>query len=70
MCIRDSALFAQIKGIVVIGIFTFVCSFVVWSILKYTIGIRASEEQEYNGVDMSEFGLNAYPEFVENKMRS
>ena len=62
----DVALFAQIKGIVVIGAFTFLCSLAVWAVLKYTVGIRISEE-EYNGVDVSEFGLHAYPEFVERQ---
>jgi Amt family ammonium transporter len=39
-------------------------SFIVWGILKLTMGIRVSEEDEYNGVDFSECGLEAYPEFV------
>ena len=62
----DVALFAQIKGIVVIGTFTFLSSLAVWAILKYTVGIRVSEE-EYNGMDVSEFGLHSYPEFVETQ---
>ena len=63
----DVGLFAQIKGIVVIGAFTFLSSLAVWAVLKYTVGIRVSEEEEYNGVDVSEFGLHAYPEFVERQ---
>ena len=63
----DVALFAQIKGIVVIGAFTFFSSLVVWAALKYSVGIRVSEEEEYNGMDVSEFGLHAYPEFVERQ---
>ena len=63
----EVALFAQIKGIVVIGAFTFLSSLAVWAVLKYTVGIRVSEEEEYNGVDVSEFGLHAYPEFVERQ---
>jgi Amt family ammonium transporter len=63
----DVALFAQIKGIVVIGAFTFFSSLVVWAVLKYSVGIRVSEEEEYNGMDVSEFGLHAYPEFVERQ---
>jgi len=50
----------------VIGAFTFLCSLAVWAVLKYTVGIRISEE-EYNDVDVSEFGLHAYPEFVERQ---
>ncbi len=63
----DVVLFAQIKGIVVIGAFTFFSSLAVWGFLKYTVGIRVTEEDEYNGVDVSEFGLLAYPEFVERQ---
>ena len=63
----DVALFTQIKGVVLIGAFTFMSSFVVWAVLKYSVGIRVSDEEEYNGVDVSEFGLHAYPEFVERQ---
>ena len=63
----DVALFAQIKGIVVIGAFTFLSSLAVWAILKYTVGIQVSEEEEYNSMDVSEFGLHSYPEFVERQ---
>ena len=63
----DVALFAQIKGVVLIGAFTFMSSLVVWAVLKYSVGIRVSDEEEYNGVDVSEFGLHAYPEFVERQ---
>ena len=64
---QDVALFAQIKGIVVIGTFTFFSSLAVWAVLKFSVGIRISEEEEYNGIDVNEFGLQAYPEFVETK---
>ena len=63
----DVALFAQIKGIVLIGAFTFLSSLAVWAVLKFAVGIRVSEEEEYNGMDVSEFGLHAYPEFVERQ---
>ncbi|SLN18693.1 Ammonium transporter NrgA [Roseivivax jejudonensis] len=53
----------QIIGFVSIGIFVFVVSAVVWLILKATMGIRVSEEDEINGLDMSELGMEAYPEF-------
>ncbi len=39
-------------------------SLAVWAVLKFAVGIRVSEEEEYNGMDESEFGLHAYPEFV------
>jgi Amt family ammonium transporter len=54
---------AQILGIVSIGVFTFVVSAVVWFILKATMGIRVTAEDEINGLDMSELGMEAYPEF-------
>ena len=53
----------QIIGIVSIGAFTFICSGVVWMILKATIGIRVSEENEALGLDKAEIGVEAYPEF-------
>ena len=54
----------QIIGFAIIGIFVFVVSTVVWLILKATMGIRVSEEAEVNGLDVSELGMEAYPEFT------
>ncbi len=54
---------AQITGILAIGAFTFVISLVLWTLLKMATGIRVSEESEINGLDMSELGMEAYPEF-------
>jgi Amt family ammonium transporter len=54
----------QIVGIVAIGAFVFIVSFVVWMILKATMGIRVSEEDEIAGLDTSELGMEAYPEFI------
>lgn len=54
----------QIIGAATIFVWVFVTSFIVWSILKAVIGIRVSEEQEYEGVDKTECGIEAYPEFV------
>lgn len=59
----DVSLFAQIKGIVVIGAFVFISSFIVWKIIDMIIGIRVDEETEINGLDIHETGLEAYPEF-------
>ena len=59
----DSSFGTQLVGFVAIGGFTFVVSFVVWTILKGTVGIRVSEESEINGLDVSELGMEAYPEF-------
>ncbi|HCO60154.1 MAG TPA: ammonium transporter [Porticoccaceae bacterium] len=59
----DASFGAQILGIVVIFAWVFFTSLIVWFILKAVMGIRVSEEDEYEGVDMSECGLEAYPEF-------
>ncbi|WP_168015804.1 ammonium transporter [Halomonas salinarum] len=61
---NDGASFgAQIIGIVGIVAWVFLASLVVWLILKATMGVRVSEEEEYEGVDLAECGLEAYPEF-------
>ena len=60
----DASLTAQLLGIAVIFGWTFLTSLLVWFIIKKIIGIRVSEEEEYEGVDMSECGIEAYPEFV------
>ena len=59
----DASLVTQIIGIVAIGAFVLVTTGIVWTILKMTIGIRASEEEEFSGLDQAECGLEAYPEF-------
>ncbi len=59
----DGDFVAQIVGIASIGAFTFITSAIVWLILKATIGIRADEEEEAVGLDKSELGQEAYPEF-------
>ena len=59
----DASFGTQLYSIIVVGIFTFVVSGVVWFILKAIIGIRVSEEEEINGLDMAELGMEAYPEF-------
>ena len=53
----------QLIGIVSIGAFVVVASSIVWFILKATVGIRIDEEDEANGSDMAECGMEAYPEF-------
>ncbi len=53
----------QLISIVIVGVFVFVVSAIVWGILKATMGIRVSEEDEINGLDMAELGMEAYPEF-------
>ncbi len=58
-----SSFSGQIIGALTIFVWVFVTSLVVWLALKATIGVRVSEEEEYEGVDMAECGLEAYPEF-------
>jgi Amt family ammonium transporter len=60
----DASFGGQIVGLLTIFIWVFVASLIVWMILKVTMGIRVSEEEEYEGVDLSECGMEAYPEFV------
>ena len=60
----DATFGNQIYGAFVIFAWTFVASLVVWAILKAVMGIRVSDEEEYEGVDHSECGMEAYPEFT------
>ena len=60
----DASFGAQLLGMGAIFAWVFAASFVVWFILKKTVGIRVSEEEEYEGVDLGECGLEAYPEFT------
>ncbi len=60
----DATIGGQLFGIIAIGAFVFVISFVIWKILAMTMGIRVSEEEEVNGLDQSEVGVQAYPEFT------
>ena len=54
----------QVIAIGAIFAWVFGTSFIVWFALKATLGIRVSEEEEYNGMDIAECGLEAYPEFT------
>ena len=65
---NDGASFgAQLAGAATIFVWVFGTSFVVWMILKAIMGIRVSEEDEYEGVDLSECGMEAYPEFTQGR---
>ncbi|MDG4868455.1 ammonium transporter [Guyparkeria sp. 1SP6A2] len=62
---NDSAtLGGQLAGLALIGGFVFVASLIIWLILKAVMGLRISEEQEEEGVDSAECGMEAYPEFT------
>ena len=53
----------QVMSIIIVGVFVFVVSLVIWVILKGTMGIRVDEQAELDGLDISELGMEAYPEF-------
>ncbi len=59
-----SSFSGQLIGAATIFGWVFVTSLVVWSVLKATMGIRVSEEEEYEGLDIGECGMEAYPEFT------
>jgi len=60
----EATLGAQLLGLFSILFWVFTMSFIVWYVIKVTLGIRVDEEHEYEGVDLSECGLEAYPEFT------
>ncbi|GAA5315200.1 MAG: ammonium transporter [Candidatus Pelagadaptatus aseana] len=60
----DATFMGQLVGTLVIFVWTFVASLIVWGLLKMIMGIRVSEEEEYEGVDRAECGMEAYPEFT------
>ena len=65
----DTSYGTQLIGIAAYGAFVVVVSAIVWLILKYTIGIRVSEEEEAMGLDKAEIGVEAYPEFGTGSQR-
>jgi ammonium transporter, Amt family len=60
----EATLVGQLAGIGVIFAWVFGVSLLVWFVIKMIMGIRVGEEEEYNGVDLYECGLEAYPEFT------
>ncbi len=62
---NDGASFGgQIVGMLTILIWVFVASYITWIIIKMIMGVRVTEEEEYEGVDLTECGMEAYPEFT------
>lgn len=59
----DASFVTQAIGVASIGAFVIVASAITWLILKFTVGIRCSEEDEFRGLDVAEIGLEAYPDF-------
>ncbi|MBX2810055.1 MAG: ammonium transporter [Cellvibrionaceae bacterium] len=65
VCVTGGASVAgQVVGLLTIFTWVFVSSLIVWFIIKMVMGIRVSEEEEFEGVDLSECGMEAYPEFA------
>jgi Amt family ammonium transporter len=60
----DANFITQLIGLVSIFAFVFIASYIVWVILKSTMGIRVGEEEELSGMDQHDCGVDAYPEFV------
>jgi Amt family ammonium transporter len=65
----DANVVVQAIGVVGIGAFVFVSSFIVWGFLKLTIGLRPTLEEETDGLDKAEIGIEAYPEFGTGSQR-
>jgi Amt family ammonium transporter len=63
----DAALTGQLIGALTIFVWVFITSLVVWLAIKAIMGVRVSEEEEFEGVDLSECGLEAYPEFTSGR---
>ena len=63
----DATFMGQLVGLLTIFIWVFVTSLIVWGIIKAVMGLRVSEEIEYEGVDLAECGMEAYPEFLSAK---
>ena len=61
---ENSSFSGQLIGAATIFGWVFFSSLIVWGTLKAVMGIRVSEQEEYEGVDMAECGMEAYPEFV------
>jgi Amt family ammonium transporter len=64
----DVSMIAQLKAIVVVGVFTFSVSFVAVQVLNKLFPLRVGEEEEYEGLDISEIGVESYPDFVKSKI--
>lgn len=63
----EATFVGQLVGALTIFVWVFGTSLITWLIIKAIVGIRVSEEEEFEGVDISECGMEAYPEFVTAK---
>ncbi|MDC4204952.1 MAG: hypothetical protein MPW14_12025 [Candidatus Manganitrophus sp.] len=63
-------LISQLIGIAAVGAFTFVISYIIWVAIKATMGVRVSETEEMEGLDIGEHGNSAYPDFAVSMISS
>ncbi|MDO5642708.1 MAG: ammonium transporter [Paracoccus sp. (in: a-proteobacteria)] len=63
----DTSYVTQLLGVIAIGAFVFIASLIVWMVLRAGMGIRISQEAEITGMDISEMGMEAYPDFVQQR---
>ncbi len=63
----DANIIIQIFGIVVIGAFSFLASYLVWLLIDAFVGLRCSEDDELKGLDLAELGMESYPDFSTSK---
>ena len=59
----EASFLTQFIGVAATAVFVLTASSIVWLVIKYTIGVRCSEEDEYRGLDLAEIGMEAYPDF-------
>lgn len=59
----EATVYGQVASIVIVGVFVFAVSAVLWFVINATVGIRVTEEHEMAGLDAAELGMEAYPEF-------
>jgi ammonium transporter, Amt family len=60
----DAAFSVQAIGVIAVGVFTVIASGILWAALKAVIGLKVDEEAEIVGLDKTELGIEAYPEFA------
>ena len=60
----DAKFSIQLIGILSIGAFVLISSFILWYAVKAILGVRLSDEEEKDGADKTEIGLSSYPEFT------
>ncbi|MCI0480396.1 MAG: ammonium transporter, partial [Candidatus Dadabacteria bacterium] len=59
----EHSFITQLIGVAAYGVFTVICSLVIFLVIKMTMGLRVSAEEEMAGLDIGEHGMTAYPDF-------